>query len=131
MSTLLTSRDQKMATFFSAGFFSFLPGDSTQIVSKYIWIYFLLTGVTTLLVFLGWYLFSERESKKIMTAMNPEINGSRVRNEQPDDHEKDIAMTPPPPALSSLWTTRSRSNADTDPFTSFGGSPDALGGVFK
>ncbi len=121
--TLLFLPGTFMATFFSADFFNFSPGDSKKVVSKWIWLYFVLTGAATLVIFAAWYLSSKTQNQKVLTAMNmdtrpPIPTGDRLGN--------DAGVAGLPPTISPLWRTRSRLKGDTDPFTSFGSSPEAL-----
>ncbi|KAJ9144602.1 hypothetical protein NKR23_g5865 [Pleurostoma richardsiae] len=56
------------ATLFSMSFFNWFPSakdnDTSAIVSGYVWIYFLLTGVFTIVtLFLWWYFLVCRRSK--------------------------------------------------------------------
>ncbi|KIW19609.1 hypothetical protein PV08_00182 [Exophiala spinifera] len=62
--TLLFLPGTFMATFFSAGFFNFFEGKQRQgqVVSRWIWLYFVLTGGTTLVVFAGWAWYSKRQN---------------------------------------------------------------------
>ncbi|KAF2677254.1 hypothetical protein K458DRAFT_162992 [Lentithecium fluviatile CBS 122367] len=65
-----------VATVFSTGLFDWGSGDPTpagddadegrgKIISKYIWVYFMLTGVLTAIVLLGWGLFSYVQKRKM------------------------------------------------------------------
>jgi hypothetical protein len=112
-----------MAALFSAGFFNFSPEDSDQVVSKWIWLYFALTAGATLVVFCGWYLFSQRQNRKMMTVMNADARPP-LRNDW-IDLERGMTASMAPPVTASLWTTRSRSIGDVELF-SFGSSADAL-----
>jgi hypothetical protein len=123
--TLLFLPGTFMATLFSAGFFNFIPSNSPQVVSKWIWLYFLLTSVTTIFIFLGWHLFSTRQSKEIMTGINLETLRPLPRNRVFEDRENGVIATPPALEASPLWTARSRSIGEIEPYSSFGSSPDA------
>ncbi|KIW70713.1 hypothetical protein PV04_02957 [Phialophora macrospora] len=124
VATLLFLPGTFMAALFSAGFFNFSPGESGQVVSRWIWLYFALTGGATLIVFCGWYLFSHKQKKKMMTLMKADAR-RRWRN---DCIDLECGITAPmeQPVTASLWTTRSRSTGDTELFSSFGSSADAL-----
>ncbi|KAK1624440.1 hypothetical protein BDP81DRAFT_109316 [Colletotrichum phormii] len=53
------------ATLFSMTFFNWSPGDNeTSVVSSYIWIYFLVTGVFTVSTLLLWWYFLSSRRKK-------------------------------------------------------------------
>lgn len=110
-----------MATLFSSGFFNFLPSHSNQVVSKWIWLYFVLTGVTTLVVFLAWFQFSKKQNREMLTVIKVEKDSPQVGNEkgQPDQ-EMFAGLSMPSPGASRLWTERSRSigqSVDVDPCT--------------
>ncbi|KIX95065.1 uncharacterized protein Z520_09375 [Fonsecaea multimorphosa CBS 102226] len=123
--TLLFLPGTFMATLFSSGFFNFLPGQSNQVVSKWIWLYFALTGGCTFVVFLAWYLSSKRQNKEMLTVMNGDKRPSMPAN-VPIDSEHGVATMIAPPAIPPFWLERSRSTGDVDPFTSFGSSPDTV-----
>lgn len=53
-----------MATMFGSGFFRFLPENSTQLVSGWIWLYWTLTITITAIVLLSWVYLSKRQSRK-------------------------------------------------------------------
>jgi hypothetical protein len=66
-----------VATVFSTGFFDWGNGDPTsssdnegsgggKIVSGYIWVYFMLTGILTFVVLAGWILFSWFQNRRMM-----------------------------------------------------------------
>ncbi|KAH0846135.1 hypothetical protein FOPE_12212 [Fonsecaea pedrosoi] len=122
----LTYRDHKMATLFSSGFFMFLPRDSDQVVSKWIWLYFALTGACTFVVFLAWYLSSKRQNKEMLIVMNGDKRPSVPANVSLESEHGVATMTMTPPALSTLWMDRSRSTGDIDPFVSLGSSSDPV-----
>jgi hypothetical protein len=78
--TLLFLPGTFIATFFSADFFNFLPDAQEQIVSKWVWLYFVLTIALTGLVFIGWFLTSRKENKSVLTVLTerrPSILSSR------------------------------------------------------
>ncbi|RMZ83475.1 hypothetical protein DV737_g1584, partial [Chaetothyriales sp. CBS 132003] len=50
-----------IATVFGSNLFQFLPASSSQVVSKWIWLYAVLTTAITAIVLLFWWLFSRRE----------------------------------------------------------------------
>ncbi|RMZ91466.1 hypothetical protein DV736_g1306, partial [Chaetothyriales sp. CBS 134916] len=50
-----------IATVFGSNLFQFLPASSSQVVSKWIWLYWVLTLAVTAVVLLIWWLFSRRE----------------------------------------------------------------------
>ncbi|KAK5044745.1 hypothetical protein LTR84_010519 [Exophiala bonariae] len=52
-----------MATMFGSGFFRFLPENSTQLVSEWIWLYWTLTITITAIVLLSWVYLSKRHSR--------------------------------------------------------------------
>ncbi|KIX10427.1 uncharacterized protein Z518_01509 [Rhinocladiella mackenziei CBS 650.93] len=81
-----------MATLFSSGFFNFLPDRSSQVVSKWIWLYFTLTGTTTLIVFLAWYQFSKHQNKAMLTMIRGNKETSPFESEQ-IQYDKDIHYT--------------------------------------
>ncbi|KAK6371653.1 hypothetical protein LTS17_008905 [Exophiala oligosperma] len=66
--TLLFLPGTFMATFFSAGFFNFFAEKQQrgQVVSEWIWLYFVLTGGTTIVVFVCWIWYSKRQSQEIL-----------------------------------------------------------------
>lgn len=66
--TLLFLPGTFMATFFSAGFFNFFDDNQRQgqVVSKWIWLYFVLTGTTTIVVFVCWIWYSKRQNQEIL-----------------------------------------------------------------
>ncbi|OQU97329.1 hypothetical protein CLAIMM_03275 [Cladophialophora immunda] len=124
--TLLFLPGTFMATLFSSGFFNFLPGQSDQVVSKWIGLYFALTGGCTFVVFLAWYLSSKKQNKEMLTVMNGDKRPSMPAN-VPIEPEHGVAtMISTPPAVPPLWLERSRSAGDIDPFISFGSSPDTF-----
>ncbi|PVI03793.1 hypothetical protein DM02DRAFT_695519 [Periconia macrospinosa] len=51
-----------MATLFSTSFFDFHTQD--QVLSSWIWIYWLLTAFLTVVVYFGWYFYSRRTRRK-------------------------------------------------------------------
>ncbi|KAF2471517.1 uncharacterized protein BDR25DRAFT_155301, partial [Lindgomyces ingoldianus] len=71
-----------VATVFSTGLFDWTPntqstggdeggggggsGGRSGILSKYIWVYFMLTGVLTFVVLVAWVLFSWNQNRKMM-----------------------------------------------------------------
>lgn len=77
-----------VATVFSTGMFDWGNGDPTpnpnadeggggKTVSRYIWVYFMLTGILTFLVLVGWILFSWFQNRKMMQQfhLDPEQGG--------------------------------------------------------
>ncbi|KIW76250.1 hypothetical protein Z517_10996 [Fonsecaea pedrosoi CBS 271.37] len=124
--TLLFLPGTFMATLFSSGFFMFLPRDSDQVVSKWIWLYFALTGACTFVVFLAWYLSSKRQNKEMLIVMNGDKRPSVPANVSLEPEHRVATMITTPPALSTLWMERSRSTGDIDPFVSLGSSSDPV-----
>ncbi|OAP61442.1 hypothetical protein AYL99_03645 [Fonsecaea erecta] len=124
--TLLFLPGTFMATLFSSGFFNFLPGESNQVVSKWIWLYFALTGGCTFVVFLAWYLSSKRQNKEMMTVMIGDKRPSIPANVPVEPEHGVATMITTPPAIPTLWIERSRSTGDIDPFISFGSAPDPV-----
>ncbi|EXJ62355.1 hypothetical protein A1O7_02789 [Cladophialophora yegresii CBS 114405] len=122
--TLLFLPGTFMAALFSADFFDFSPRDTNEVVSKWIWLYFVLTGAATLVVFGGWYLFSHRQNKKIVAAMNTDARPPLMSDR--DDLESGITALPAPPDARPLWTARSMSTGEMELVSSFGRSADAL-----
>ncbi|EXJ66085.1 uncharacterized protein A1O5_10700 [Cladophialophora psammophila CBS 110553] len=119
--TLLFLPGTFMATLFSSGFFNFLPGKSDQVVSKWIWLYFALTGGSTFVVFLAWYLSAKKQNKEMLRVVNGEKRSSMPANVQLEPEHGAVTT---PPGIPSLWLERSKSTGDIDPFTSFGNSTD-------
>lgn len=110
-----------MATLFSSGFFNFLPTRSTQVVSGWIWLYFVLTGASTLLVFIAWYQFSKKQNKQTLTVIKIDKEIPRSRSEQVHRSHDFGSGSPPAHFTPHLWTERSRSIAQSvviDPFAS-------------
>jgi hypothetical protein len=125
--TLLFLPGTFMATLFSADFFNFLPENSDQIVSKWIWLYFTLAGAATFIVFGAWYLSSKKQAKEMFIVINPDTGSPLPRIPTLErDQEPGMTTIMPAPVVPSLWTTRSRSHGDIEPFSSFGSSPDTL-----
>ncbi|OCT50410.1 hypothetical protein CLCR_06891 [Cladophialophora carrionii] len=122
--TLLFLPGTFMAALFDAGFFNFSPGDSDQVVSKWIWLYIALTGAATLVVFGGWYLFSHKQNKKMMRVVNADARPSLGSDR--DDLESGVTALATPPATAPLWTARSMSTGEMELVSSFGRSADAL-----
>ena len=54
------------ATFFSSTFFDFLPGNETQIVSWWIWLYCIVTVVITVAVLVAWYRWSRKYNRRTL-----------------------------------------------------------------
>lgn len=112
-----------MATLFSSGFFNFLPDHSSQIVSKWIWLYFTLTGAATLIVFLAWFQFAKKQNKQMLTVISgdkefPTLGSAPI----PPDHDVGSGLLTPPRSIPRFWTERSRSigqSGEIDPFTPF------------
>jgi len=52
-------------TLFSSSFFDFQPADRPEIVSHWIWIYWLITAVLTLAVLGAWYYFIVNRVSKV------------------------------------------------------------------
>jgi hypothetical protein len=48
-----------VATLFSASFWNFQPSNAGKIVSKWVWLYFVVTFLLTLAVLLGWQMSSK------------------------------------------------------------------------
>jgi hypothetical protein len=119
--TLLFLPGTFMATLFSATFFNFLPDDSTQVVSKWIWLYFVLSATATLLVFIAWYLFSKNQNKKMLAGISPESSepSRPVSHPVAEDHEKSIGRNLPDPAVASLWSTRTKSVGEAEAPSSY------------
>jgi hypothetical protein len=67
--TLLFLPGTFIATFFSADFFNFFPDAQQQVVSKWVWLYLVLTIALTGLVFIGWFLTSRKENKSVLTVL--------------------------------------------------------------
>ncbi|KAH8651282.1 hypothetical protein BX600DRAFT_100986 [Xylariales sp. PMI_506] len=59
------------STLFSASFFNFSPNDSAHI-SKWIWLYVVITIILTAAVLACWWFFSQRQHAKAMTASRRE-----------------------------------------------------------
>ncbi|KAF1810031.1 hypothetical protein P152DRAFT_137967 [Eremomyces bilateralis CBS 781.70] len=59
-------------TLFSTTFFDFLPGESTSLVSPYIWLYWLVTTILTVIVLSSWALLSRVQKRKIAAAVRRE-----------------------------------------------------------
>lgn len=57
-----------MKTFFSTGFFNFKPKDSSSVVSKWIWLYCVITSGLTCLLFLSWHIGYRRISRPLETS---------------------------------------------------------------
>lgn len=53
-----------MATMFGSGFFRFLPENSTQLVSGWIWLYWMLTITSTAIVLLSWFYLSRQHGRR-------------------------------------------------------------------
>lgn len=53
-----------MATMFGSGFFRFLPDDSTQLVSGWIWLYWTLTISCTAIVLVSWFYLSKQHGRR-------------------------------------------------------------------
>ena len=81
-----------MATVFSTGMFDWGNGDPNaspsdeagegggsdgggRTVSKYIWVYFMMTGILTLLVLVAWILFSWVQNRKMVRRFGFDLEG--------------------------------------------------------
>ena len=53
-----------VATFFGTNLFQFIPAGSSRVVSKWVWLYWVLTVVITVLVLVSWWLFSRRQMRQ-------------------------------------------------------------------
>jgi hypothetical protein len=89
--TLLFLPGTFIATVFSTGMFEWgsdgaapdgNEGGHSKIVSRYIWVYFMLTGALTFLVLVAWVLFSYVQNRKMMKqfGMDPEQGSDMVFN---------------------------------------------------
>lgn len=81
-----------VATVFSTGMFDWGHGDPTpnpdadndgggggNLVSRYIWVYFMLTGILTAVVLAGWILFSWIQNRRMMRKFGFDVeNGDGV-----------------------------------------------------
>lgn len=121
--TLLFLPGTFMATFFSADFFNFLQTDSRQIVSKWIWLYFALTGATTFIVFFAWYLSSKKQNKEILPVTSVASRPSIPRAPRPE-YQSSIEGLMAQTTISSMWMDRSASNGHMERLASYGSSPD-------
>ena len=54
-----------VATLFSASFWDFHPGNTGQIVSKWVWLYFVATVVLTSVVLFGWKMSSRLRNNSL------------------------------------------------------------------
>lgn len=77
-----------VATIFSTGLFDWSSGDPTpaggdgggsgagggRMISKYIWVYFMLTGVLTAVVLIGWGLFSYIQKRKMTRLLSLDVD---------------------------------------------------------
>lgn len=73
-----------MATMFGSGFFRFLPENSTQLVSGWIWMYWTLTFTITAIVLLSWVYLSKMHGRKFFDIERRErslLAFSRARDE--------------------------------------------------
>ena len=58
-----------MQTLFSTSFFDFKPQDQQNVVSGWIWLYFLLTALLTVIIQGSWYINSRRKELQIAKAL--------------------------------------------------------------
>ncbi|KAF2269234.1 hypothetical protein CC78DRAFT_612686 [Lojkania enalia] len=98
-----------IATIFSTGLFDWGHGDPTPnpnappspsdgtnspMVSSYIWVYFMLTGILTFVVLVAWFFFSFIQNRKMMRQLrlDPEQVIS-IESMREKDDERDAEMT--------------------------------------
>ena len=61
----------RFQTLFSTRFFDFRVSNSQQIVSPWVWLYFIVTVGLTLLVLLAWWQYTQRSLQKQNPNQNP------------------------------------------------------------
>jgi len=75
-----------LQTLFSSSFFDFQPADRPEVVSHWIWIYWLITAVLTFAVLGAWYYFIVNRVSKVQLGsanaqlMKEDAKPSRVKH---------------------------------------------------
>ena len=106
------------ATLFSTTFFNFSNRSTSRVVSWWIWLYFVVTVVLTLIVLIGWYCISRRQKSTMLQSLHidPEKDGSSVMQTADDGSmlsekqslEPGSAASPIPSSLARRTTSIGR-----------------------
>ncbi|KAF1993627.1 hypothetical protein P154DRAFT_503115 [Amniculicola lignicola CBS 123094] len=107
--TLLFLPGTFMATLFSAGFWNFEPGHEGPVVSKWAWVYLVLTVTLTVAVLAAWRYLSGRKKKEELS-MDGKVDLSFLEGLNDDKNQASDALSnsPPPPGTPMTLPQQSR-----------------------